>query len=111
MKKTIFFVLSLTILSLSTSQAAIYKGQRVFKKKCVACHDNGQNFVSKYSIEYWENIMKTDGTPLKELHTKSEKAKDSAKYFNSKSYTKKVKHLKQFLIEYAQDSGNVPACN
>ena len=64
MKKTIFFVLSLTILSLSTSQAAIYKGQRVFKKKCVACHDNGQNFVSKYNIEYWENIMKTDGTPL-----------------------------------------------
>lgn len=111
MKKSIFFLLSVTILTLSSSQAAIYKGQRVFKKKCVECHGNGQTFVSKYNIEYWSNIMGSDGTPLKKLHLKSAKAEKSHKYFNSKSYTRKTKHLKQFLVEYAKDSGNIPACN
>ena len=47
-----------------------------------------------------------------ELQTLKDKdAKKSWKYFKSKKYTKKSKHLKQFVIEYAKDSGNVPACN
>lgn len=51
------------------------------------------------------------GKPLASLHLKSKKSKKSWKYFKSKKYSKKSKHLKQFLIEYAKDSGNVPACN
>jgi cytochrome c2 len=105
----IFFLLSITILSLSTSQAAIYKGQRVFKKKCITCHDNPQAFVAKHTKKEWNVLMQNNGTPLKELHIKSKKAEKSHKYFDSKSYTKKTKHLSQFLVEYAKDSGKVPA--
>ena len=36
---------------------------------------------------------------------------DTLETWVSNKYTKKSKHLKQFVIEYAKDSGNVPACN
>ncbi len=111
MVKFLLIFISLTILSLTTADAAIYKGQRVFIKKCLKCHKTGQNFVSKYKVRQWKKLMKKKGKPLAELHLKNKKAKKSWKYFKSKRYTKKSKHLRQFLIEYAKDSGNVPACN
>ena len=111
MTKFILIILSLTVLSLTSSNAAIYKGQRVFVKKCLKCHDQGQSFVSQYKMKKWKKWMKKKGKPLAKLHLKDKKAKKSWKYFKSKKYTKKSKHLKQFLIEYAKDSGNVPACN
>jgi len=111
MKKLIFILLSLTILTLTTSNAAIYKGQRIFVKKCLKCHESGQAFISQYKMKKWKKYMKKKGKPLAELHLKNKKAKKSWKYFKSKKYSKKSKHLKQFLVEYAKDSGNVPACN
>jgi len=111
MSKLLLIFLSLTIFTLTTSNAAIYKGQRIFVKKCLKCHDAGQSFVSTYKMKKWKKLMKNKGKPLADLHLKSKKAKKSYKYFKSKKYTKKYKHLKQFLVEYAKDSGNVPACN
>lgn len=111
MTKLILILLSLTILTVTSSSAAIYKGQRVFVKQCLKCHDGGQEFVAKYKMKKWKKWMKKKGKPLAEVHIKSKKAKKSWKYFKSKKYTKKTKHLKQFVVEYAKDSGNVPACN
>ena len=111
MRKFLLILLSLTIFTLSSSNAAIYKGQRVFVKKCLKCHDSGQNFVASYKMKKWKKWMKKKGKPLAKLHLKKRKAKKSWKYFKSKKYYKKAKHLKQFLVEYAKDSGNVPACN
>jgi len=111
MVKFLFIILSVTLFSLSTADAAIYKGQRIFTKKCLKCHKSGQNFVAKYKKKEWKKWMDDKGKPLAELHLKSKKAKKSWKYFKSKKYTKKSKHLKQFLVEYAKDSGNIPACN
>jgi len=111
MTKFILIVLSLTVFSLTSSNAAVYKGQRIFVKKCLKCHKKGQNFVNEYKMKHWKKLMKKKGKSLAELHLKSEKAKKSWKYFKSKRYSKKSKHLKQFLVEYAKDSGNVPACN
>jgi len=111
MNKFLLIVLSLTIFTLSSSDAAIYKGQRIFIKKCLKCHKSGQNFIAKYKMRKWKKLMRKKGKPLAQLHLESEKAKKSWKYFKSKRYFKKSKHLKQFLVEYAKDSGNVPACN
>jgi uncharacterized membrane protein YgaE (UPF0421/DUF939 family) len=111
MVRFLLIFISLTILSLTTADAAIYKGQRVFIKKCLKCHKSGQNFVSKYKAKKWKKWMKKKGKPLAELHLKNKKAKKSWKYFKSKRYYRKSKHLRQFLVEYAKDSGNVPACN
>lgn len=111
MNKFLLIVLSLTVFTLSSSDAAIYKGQRIFIKKCLKCHKSGQNFIAKYKMRQWKKFMKNKGKPLAEIHLNSEKAKKSWKYFKSKKYARKSKHLKQFLVEYAKDSGNVPACN
>ncbi len=111
MIKFLLILISVMILSFSSADAAIYKGQRVFVKKCLKCHKGGQTFIAKYKTKKWENWMKEKGKPLAELHLQNTKAKDSWEYFKSKRYSKKSKHLKQFLVEYAKDSGNVPACN
>jgi len=111
MNKFVLLFLSIMVLSLTSANAAIYKGQRVFIKKCLPCHKDGQNFVSEFKMKHWKKLMKKKGKPLAQLHLKSKKAKKSWKYFKSKRYAKKSKHLKQFLVEYAKDSGNVPACN
>ncbi len=111
MSKFILFLITTAFLTLTNSQAAIYKGQKVFIKQCVKCHDEGQAFIATKKIRSWKKLMKKKGKPLAKLHLKSKDAKKSWKYFKSKKYTKKTKHLQQFLVEYAKDSGNVPACN
>jgi hypothetical protein len=111
MNKVFVLFITLSILSLSPLSAAVYKGQRVFIKKCVKCHEAGQAFIAKKKIRTWKKLMKKKGKPLAKLHLKSDKAEKSWKYFKSKTYYKKSKHLKQFLVEYAKDSGNVPACD
>ncbi len=111
MAKLFLIFISLTVLTLSSSNAAIYKGQREFIKKCLKCHNDGQNFIAKYKMKQWKKLTKAKGKPLAELHLKNKKAKKSWKYFKSGRYIKKSKHLRQFLVEYAKDSGNVPACN
>jgi len=111
MTKFLLIFLSLTVFTLTTSSAAIYKGQKVFVKQCLKCHGSGQVFVAAYNVEEWKKFMLESGKPLEELHLSSKKAKKSHNYFKSKKFTKKVKHLEQFLVEYAKDSGNIPACN
>ncbi|QOP41066.1 cytochrome C [Sulfurimonas marina] len=111
MTKFIFVASAALILLFSTADAAIYKGQKEFVKKCVKCHDTGQNFVSSHKMRYWKKMMAKKGKRLAELHLENPKAKKSWSYFKSRKYTRKTKHLKQFLVEYAKDSGNVPACN
>lgn len=111
MTKFILILMSISILTLSSSNAAIYKGQKVFVKQCLKCHESGQSFVASIKMRQWKKYMKKKGKPLAELHLKNKKAKKSWKYFKSRKYSKKSKHLKQFLVEYAKDSGNVPACN
>ena len=111
MRKFLLLFLSIMFFSFIPANAAIYKGQRVFVKQCLKCHDAGQSFVAKYKMKYWKKMMKKKGKKLADLHLKNNKAKKSWSYFQSKKYTKKSKHLKQFLVEYAKDSGNVPACN
>jgi len=91
--------------------AAVYKGQKIFVKKCRKCHKGGQAFVAQKDIESWQKLMKKKGKPLASLHLEEKKAKASWSYFKSNKYSKKSKHLKEFLIEYAQDSGSVPACD
>lgn len=101
-----------SVLMLSTiSNAAVYKGQKVFVKKCLKCHETGQNFVASKNQDEWDRLLKSDGKQLASIHIKDENATESWKYFTSKKFTKKSKHLKDFLVEYAKDSGNAPACD
>ena len=111
MKKYLFvFVFAYFFVS-SPINAAVYKGHKVFTRVCYECHESGHFFVAKKTMYQWKKLMKSKGKGLAKLHLKSKKAKKSWKYFKSKKYTRKTKHLRDFLVEYAKDSGNVPACN
>ena len=111
MSKVFLFLISIAFLTLLSSDAAIYKGQRVFVKQCVKCHKEGQAFIVTKKMKAWKKLMKKKGNPLAQIHFKDVKAEKSYKYFKSKRYKKDSKHLLQFLVEYAKDSGNIPACN
>ncbi|MBU1658072.1 cytochrome C [bacterium] len=111
MNKKFFLFISILFLTLATSSAAVYKGQKIFVKECVKCHASGQVFVATQNMKDWKKLMNKNGKGLADLHLGKEKAKDSWEYFDSSIYAKKTKHLEQFLVEYAKDSGNVPACN
>ena len=111
MKKSFLFLVLFAFLTLVTSNAAVYKGQKVFVKNCVECHEDGQGFIAKKKIREWKKIMAKDGIALSEMHLSEKAAEKSWSYFESNKYAKDSKHLSQFLEEYAKDSGNVPACN
>ena len=111
MIKKIYILLTMFALFFSLNlNAASYKGQRVFSKRCVKCHGR-QDFIESKTRRQWKKLMKHKGQKLAEIHLESPKAKRSWRFFKSKRYKRKAKHLKDFLIEYAKDSGRVPACN
>lgn len=112
MKGLLSFIF-LVFLADSSLYAAAYKGQNEFVKQCVKCHRGGQDFVSSKSTAEWKRIVGKSGEELANLHINStdNKAAASIEYFNSTRYSKNVKHLRDFLMEYSKDSGRVPACN
>jgi hypothetical protein len=104
--KRLFFLLAIFLITIS-AQAAIYKGQRIFTKQCISCHADAQKFIASKTKSEWKSVV--SGNALAKAHEKSDKAKPALNYLTSKKYSKKSKHLKQFLVEYAKDSGKVPA--
>ncbi|MCK9454344.1 MAG: cytochrome C [Sulfurimonas sp.] len=111
MRKFLMFVLLISVFTSLNLSAAIYKGQREFVRNCAKCHKAGQAFVAtKRKIE-WRSYTRAKGDRLKDIHLESKEASKSHRYFSSKKFSKNVRHLEDFLLEYAKDSGNVPACN
>ena len=111
MNKILFFAISLFLITQATSNAAVYKGQKTYVKECRQCHGGGQAVAASKKIKDWKRLFKNKGAELADIHLSSEKAKDSWEYFQSDKYKRYAKHLKDFLSEYAKDSGKVPACN
>ena len=90
MSRLLLFCMVTMLLGVTTISAAVYKGQRVFVRKCVVCHHEGQTFLTQKTISQWEALMKDGGKPLAELHTKDKNATESWKYFGSEKYSKKA---------------------
>ena len=110
MKKTLTIFLILSFLITNIFGASAYRGQREFSKKCVKCHGQ-QDFVRGKTKRQWKRYFSKKGKKLIDIHLKSEKAKKSHKYFKSRRFKKKARHIKKFLMEYAKDSGRAPVCN
>jgi len=108
MNKLVAFSLFLTITFYSHLNAAIYKGQMEFLAECIGCHYEPFVFLESKNKSWWKKEMKDNGRLVAYYHIKDLKAKDSWEYFRSKQYSKKARHLSDFLQEYAKDSGNIP---
>jgi cytochrome c5 len=110
MNKMLFSVTALSIVLSFSLDAASYKGQKEYLRKCRECHGGGQAVANSKTVAQWSTLLESGGKGLADLHVKNEKAKDSVEYFTGR-YKKSYKDLKDFMVEYAKDSGNVPACN
>jgi hypothetical protein len=97
--------------SLTLLNAATYKGQKIYTESCKECHGGGQTLVGSKKQRVWIKLMENKGEKLAEIHLSSKKAQVSWPYFNDHNYARNAKHLEDFLVDYASDSGNVPACN
>ena len=94
------------------SCCAVCTFKRMNTKKGIYCSE-GKDIKMK-TLNHTHKGVASNGVlkshPIARTH-KDKKAQKLWKYFKSSTYKKKTKHLKQFLVEYAKDSGNVPACN
>ncbi len=113
MKFSFALMFTFFLLAVPALDAAVYKGQKVYVKKCRKCHGGGLKVAASKRMTEWKKLLnkKNKGIKLAQLHLDSKKAKKSWRYFDSKKYRKRARHLKDFMVEYAKDSGNVPACN
>jgi len=57
----------------------------------------------------WRNYMQDNGDRLAKAHLSSKKSSVAWTYFKSNKYEVESRHLKDFLVEYARDSGNILA--
>jgi hypothetical protein len=94
----------------SSAFADAAKGQKYYlkflKKKSGI---NGAKFAVQHTQAEWKALFENDGEKfIAEYSSKYPKLKD---FFNSDKFKKKyMKHIRDFAIEYASDSGNVPSC-
>jgi mono/diheme cytochrome c family protein len=110
--RTFYATVAITLIAGSTLlNAASYKGQKIYMDACKECHGGGQEFAASKKERAWGKLMDNKGEKLADIHLGSKRAAASWDYFKDRSYTKGARHLEDFLIEYASDSGNVPACN
>lgn len=110
--RTLYATVAILLMTGSTVlSAATYKGQKIYIESCKECHGGGQEFAASKKQRVWERLMAKKGEKLAEIHTSSKKAQPSWDYFKSRDFTKDAKHIEDFVVEYAADSGNVPACN
>lgn len=108
MKTNTIIIAFLTALSLLSTAASadVKKGQKAYLKTCKKCHGNGTKGAAMKTQDEWEELFEDDAELLVEAH----KGDKSEKFFAGKKFKKLSPHLKDFLYEYASDSGNVPSC-
>ncbi len=111
MNKFLLIIFAFSMALYSTADAKSYKGQKEYKKKCRTCHGGGLEVAASKTSNEWTDLLVNKGKGLADLHVNDVAAKDSVEYFTGSRYAKKSRHLKDFMVEYAEDSGNVPACN
>jgi len=111
MLKKLFYITILISFSALSLSASVYKGHVLFKKKCLSCHGKALEFVISKDTAGWSEIMKDDGSALLLIHVRAPKAEKSLTYFKGKRYQKNVRHFRDFFLEYASDTGNIPACD
>jgi hypothetical protein len=110
MNKMFFIVFLLSLISLSLN-ASVYKGHKLFKMKCLSCHGKALDFVISKTTQEWEDWLQHKGKMVRNEHIQREDALESMEYFNSERYPTHVPHFRDFFLEYAADTGNIPACD
>ena len=107
--KSFIIMMTVVLLGASSLYADAAKGQKVYLKKFKSQFDmNGAKFAATHSQDEWEELFEDDAEGfIKEF---SERYPKAAPYLSNPKTLKKIMLIKDFVIEYANDSGNVPSC-
>ena len=110
MKKIITAILIMTLLGVTASFADAKKGKKFYMKslKSKMGNMNGMKFVSMYTMDEWKELFSEDGEVF--IETFSERFPKASKLLSGKKFAKNMRHLCDFTVAYASDSGNVLSC-
>lgn len=108
-QSNLFIVTTLMMFCMTNASAAIYKGRISYSENCRACHNWNEGVTTSKTKEEWEEVMKNKGLGLAKVHTSSKNCSGAWAYFKSATYKKQSRHLQDFFVEYAKNSGNVLA--
>lgn len=112
MKKFVTFILSaFLMLSLASTSAMAdpAKGQKYYLKYMKdSTGMKGDKFTKLHTQAEWKALF--EGSAEKFVEEMSNKYPSSKEFLNGEKFPKFMPHIKDFCIEYALDSGKVPAC-
>jgi len=111
MTRLIKIILVMTVLGTTTSFADSQKGQKYYMKtfKSKFGNMNGAKFASIYTIDEWQELFEENGEGF--IEEFSERFPKATKVLNHKKAWKKLQHIRDFVIKYASDSGNIVSCS
>ena len=92
-----------------TLMADVKKGQKFYLKTFKSKFNiNGTKFAALHTQDEWTALFENEGEGFKKEF--SERYPKSGKTLANPKVWKKLEHIRDFAIEYANDSGNVPSC-
>jgi len=111
MKRLVQVALTATLLLGGTSVFAdAAMGQKYYLKTMKPKTGyNGTKFAGLHTQEEWRKLFSNDGAGFIEEFSK--KHPELEGFLKSEKFKGKImEHIRDFAIEYAKDSGNVPSC-
>lgn len=84
------------------------KGMKVYKKHCKTCHGNAYQGAAMKTSLGWRKLFRNDAEKLIALHHDIPEGEAIEALTKRKN---KIKHLRNFLIQSASDTGVVPSCD
>jgi len=110
MTKLIKMVLMISLLGATVSFADAKKGKKIYMKslKSKFGNMNGAKFASLYNMEEWKELFEENSEGF--IEEFSERFPKAEKILNRKKTLKKLLHVRDFVIKYASDSGNIITC-
>ncbi len=96
MKKLILLTV-LVLAALPLSAKPYFKGQKEYLRECRSCHGSSQFFLGKFTPERWAELLKDKGKKLAFNHIKTG---NSAEYFKSQQYLKRIEYFQAYVTHY-----------
>jgi len=84
------------------------KGFKISKKSCKSCHGNPYKLASMKKASGWKKFFKDGGNAFVRVH---QGVPETEKVIALRERKRKFKHLQNFLVQSASDSGVVTSCD
>ncbi len=105
--KSVFFLIILLLSSALT--ADVNKGKRYYMKDFKQKFKmNGLQFTQLHTAQEWRALFEEEGKGF--VSEFSRKYPEQKAFLGDPKLWKKLQHIRDFAIEYAKDSGNIPTC-